>query len=65
MWRAIVEKKSYPTTPVLQFSLVGNLIKRWENVEEAAKNFKIKPENILKNINGQTKTSNGCLWEWE
>lgn len=58
-------KKEFPSGSIIRNSFSGYFLDRWDSIEEAAKNFKIKPDNILKNLEGKNKTCNGCLWEWE
>jgi hypothetical protein len=58
-------KPSNNRVPILQFDLSNNLIKRWDNISEAASFYGILPTSIVNNLKNRTKTSNNYIWKYE
>ena len=48
--------------PVLQYSLDGSFIKRWECISDAARHLNCSPAQIVNTIAGRHKTCRGFLW---
>jgi len=51
--------------PLLQFSMNGDLVGRWESVEIAAKSFGCRPAHIAKVSRTLQGTAQGFLWAYE
>lgn len=55
------------TVPVFQFSLIGEFIREWNNVSDAAKSLKINRHSIsccLLGLNKQRTQAGGFLWSY-
>lgn len=51
---------------ILQYSIDGNFIKKWDSMESILKELQIeRKENILHACKGNIKTSYGFQWRWE
>jgi hypothetical protein len=50
-------------TPVLQYDLQGNLIKKWPNQKEVFNSLGIRSSAIWSNIKGLTKQAGGYVWK--
>lgn len=50
-------------TPVLQYDLQGNLIKKWPNQKEVFNLLGIRSSAIWSNIKGLTKQAGGYVWK--
>lgn len=56
--------KSALSKPVLQYSLDGTLIKRWDCIQEACRELGIKYSSaITQCLNGKSKSSHGYIWK--
>lgn len=53
------------SVPVLQISLDGNVINRFESIKDAERYLEIKNSHICDCCKGRRKTSNGFLWKYE
>lgn len=51
--------------PILEFDLLGTLIKRWEGIRVAARYYNISDTAIINNLRGRSKTSNKRIWKYE
>ena len=49
---------------VLQYSLDGTFLKRWESSKEAAEFYNCTRENIQSSCNGYTNTARGFIWRY-
>lgn len=53
------------SVPVLQISLAGKVINRFESIKDAERYLGIKTSHICDCCKGKRKTSNGFLWKYE
>jgi hypothetical protein len=56
---------SYKARTVIQLDQEGNLIKKWECINDASYNLGIHQSNIVKCCNGERKTTGGFMWKYE
>ena len=56
--------RTYKTTPVLQYSLDGSFLKRFESAQEAAKAVCGRDDRILSVCKGQRKTHKNYKWQY-
>lgn len=50
--------------PILQYSLDGQFVKRWECISEAARQIGCKPCQINNNVAGRNKSCHGFIWRY-
>lgn len=62
--RKITGGKHHAAKPVYQYEKNGNLIKKWGCVSDAARYLNHRPDNIIKNCNGQLKSAYGFIWKY-
>lgn len=55
-------KDNVHSKPILQFTKDGDLVKRWECMSDAAREYKCNPCLIVNNAAGRTKTARGYVW---
>lgn len=54
------------STPILQYDMDGNFVKRHQSIKEATKSVGLKSPNSIKNaLSGITKQSAGYVWRYE
>lgn len=53
------------SVPVLQISLAGNVINRFESIKDAERYLGLKNSHISECCMGKRKTSNGFHWKYE
>lgn len=53
------------STVILQCSVDGNVIKRWDCISDAARFIGCNPSSIVNNAKGRTKTLHGFIWRYE
>ena len=51
--------------PVLQLSKGGEVIQRWESIQEVCRQKKYSTGNISAACNGKLKSAYGCVWRFE
>jgi len=56
--------RTYKTTPVLQYSLDGNFVKRFESAQEAAQSVSGTDHKILAVCKGHRKTHKNYKWQY-
>lgn len=56
------EKKK--VRPVIQLSKIGEIIKTWNSMTEAAKQFGTSPQNISAVCNGRRRSAGGYIWRY-
>ncbi len=49
--------------PILQFSIDGKLLKKWDSVTDASNILGINISGICNNISGTSKSSGGYIWK--
>ena len=50
---------------ILQYSLCGELIEKFNSIEDACRKYDCNHSNIIACINGRTKTSYGFIWVYD
>ena len=50
---------------VNQYDLKGNFIKTWNKIADVESKLNINHSNIIANINGRKKSTNGFIWKYE
>jgi hypothetical protein len=62
--RISFNRKNKGNKPILQYSLTGNFIKRWESTKEAAECLKLNKGNINNVLKKRSKSTGGYLWKY-
>jgi len=59
---AIEENKKHNGRRIRQYSIDGHLVDEWQSIHEAARATKTTRSNIIRAINGESKTAGGFRW---
>ena len=51
--------------PVYQYSLDGNLIRKWDSIRDAGRELNVSHSNIIACIKGRQKTCKNSIWRYE
>lgn len=57
--------KHHASKPILQYSLDGELLKRWDCMSDVQRELNIKVCSIVNCASGRQKTSHGYIWKYE
>lgn len=57
-------KENHLSKPIIQFTLEGELVRKWDCIADVERQLNICHANILKVINGERKTAGGSIWEY-
>lgn len=57
-------KNNVNSKPILQYSLEGKLIKKWECISDASRFVDCNPCLLINNAAGKTKTARGFIWKY-
>lgn len=60
-----LKKWNAPKRKVVQYSLKGDFIKKWEGIIDAEKQLKISSQNIYHCCKGTRKTAGGYIWKYD
>ena len=57
-------KENHLSKPIIQFTLDGELVRKWDCARMVEQQLGIRHNNISKVLNGERKTAGGCTWEY-
>lgn len=60
-----IRRKFSKSKTVIQYSIKGRVIKKWDSVKEASIHFGVNVASIKDAISGKSKTSCGYKWKYE
>lgn len=63
-WEGKISKEHPNSKPIIQFSLNGDLIKKWECFNDVKRELGIHHSNIIKVINGARNQTGNSKWEY-
>lgn len=63
-WEGKISKEHPNSKPIIQFSLNGDLIKKWECLSDVKRELGIQHSNIIKVINGARNQTGNSKWEY-
>ena len=63
--KKLSESKKNSGHKILQYSLTGEYIKTWDNIDKVAKAFKVSRESIAGCCRGKSKTAHKFIWKYK
>jgi hypothetical protein len=58
-------KYNWETKKIIQFSLDGSIIKKWDSILEAANSLNVNKQNICNNLKNRSKHAYGYVWKYQ
>lgn len=63
--KKLSESKKNSGHKILQYSLTGEYIKTWDNIDEVAKTLGVSRESIAGCCRGKSKTAHKFIWKYK
>ena len=64
MCPSIYYKNGHVYKRILQYNILGNFIKEWDSIKDAATFYNAKPNSLSQCCNGDSKTCAGFIWKF-